>query len=276
MFFFWLRSLLHSGAQPLRAGLLIGRRREAGRRRRHRRPAGRSRSEPTPQHMLPQQVAVPMQMTLASQGGGAHVPPPQNGRRRRADVAALAAVERIVLEVHAAPPQHMRPVVHSTVQTPPPPVPAVPGRAGCHRSRRRCPVVPPRPAVPVVPPRPAVPAPPLRRRPSCRPGPAAAGPPRRCRRSRRAAARSRRRRWRPPRRRCPSLPPAPCVPAAPVVPPDRRRRCRCPSRYRTPTARRGRMPGASRFFTKRSRFVYPAYLRSFTRIGSTDMCCIGS
>ena len=76
--FFWFRSLRQSGAQPCgqvfcsAVGVKQTGARDSG-------PCSSQQSWPTPQHMLPQQVAVPMQTVPAAHGGRAQVPLSQNG-----------------------------------------------------------------------------------------------------------------------------------------------------------------------------------------------------
>ena len=254
------------GRAALRAGLLLRRRREADRRARQR-----------PLLVAAELADAAAHASAAGRGpdadgaGGARRPPagPVVAERGRglADVAALAAVERIVLQVHAA---RRRSTCDRRCREW--------WRTGRYRRCRACRRVPQPPPAPPRTRRAAAPrrrrhpscrrAPRRRRRhPSCRRAPRRRRPPRpaaaaaagsravRAGDARRAAATRTRRATSIPRRRScrPSCPPAPVVPPRPVAPAihpgrsrhhhcDRRRHpCRRPSRSRIPTAqRRGR------------------------------------
>ncbi|MES1204973.1 MAG: hypothetical protein ABUS79_03465 [Pseudomonadota bacterium] len=159
------------------------------------------------QQLFPQQVVFAAQSTFAWQVGDWHAPLLQKAVGAWQMLPHFPQLKGSFCRLTQLPPQHIRPVVHSTLQTAPPPAPLAPPAPAPPAEPAEpplpprpvvpaMPVVPPRPAVPVVPPRPTVPVVPPR--PAV---PVVSEPPL------------------PVLPAMPVVPPAPVVPAIPVAPP---------------------------------------------------------
>src|SRR5439155_24011178 len=75
--------------------------------------------------MFPQQVVLVAQVTLGAQVACWQVPLPQKGAFAGQTVPHLPQVNGSFVKFTHSPPQHMRPAMHTTLQTPPP-MPAAP------------------------------------------------------------------------------------------------------------------------------------------------------